>query len=966
MRRTVRAIGQMLFDFHNLVEVVETRELIKQEAEIKKPTPEPAKKKKPLTPPPAKQRRRTPVDPEKPSVTFHKHGRKLLVKPNNIKAALAWADVRKRLEVLEMRNTSFFGIDSPEKVKEIPNQGLDLWKVMDRDLDQHPWAKILRTYGVDVLVHPVLSNWLAKESRRQKLEGTPFPTQKIETNVSLFDRCAEGTVLACIKDYEGFKQGQRYLVVSTGEEGKDAVVISTDPMRDRAVVSSVAKGKTRTWTAFDLPMEEWFDDSEEMETGKDITELYPAQIEAMERRLKQLNLKLYEHVEKDVVQAALKRGSINAYKMRMGKTSFGIAWALLRGSERVAWVGPRNARIFTVKELKRLGFEEDKDYVIVNNLADLEKEARFYLITSTWLRRSDDPGYKARSKYEGLLRPSFITVRRKDDNGNTTDQDIKFVNNCPHCSEAMKRYDLEKKLFTTNRGYMCLNKDCVWVTDNRNKAGAAWNSTKKLVRHKGGYVDIELAAHALCPDIKIPGRMCPVCKVVDGVWEPGLYKRLKKRFTAKVDDEIHNNKTWDNSRQTLNAQSTYNINARAKLGMTGTLISNGPVDTYWPLHYVMGAPSVQFPYSRRVGLKEFDARFCDKVTLEKPAGVDENGKPSTKLVRKTIPFLKNPRDFWKFTAPKIIRRIETDEMYVRTLAANGKLVPKQDIQQYQCQMDVEQAKIMLACIQDFRTQFQKMQETANKKKHNLSSAIVISQMSILRSVATCPDMLNDRFESKIYKGTKGGGKLPAIKQLVEIETNTLDAESGKMGKVVILSDFIAMRKLLSEELRSYNPILFNSSWDDEAREEAFDAFQNDDSKKLFIAGTRAIREGTDLCRADACICADMLWSPGFQSQSWSRIMTPTDKERTCRVYLLTSKNSVDDHMYTVFYSKYTAAIQAMDRKMMERRNRQFDVQSFVEKVLEEENAIQCYLRESGDDTTVTLPEFDLEELSDRE
>jgi hypothetical protein len=698
--------------------------------------------------------------------------------------------------------------------------------------------------------------------------------------------------------------------------------------------------------------------------------LIPELLAHRAKQLKKLNLPLFEHVSADVVMMSLYRNGINAYPMRMGKTSFAVAWAELKGSQSVTLIGPRNARIFSVKELIRLGYKEDKDFVVVDKLADLDKPAKFYLLTYTWLKRTEDAGYKARSKNEGLLRPTSVPVRREGE-----DITLTFTNECPHCKRNLERHVVrevevskgvfeERGAWTNERGYMCRNKDCAWITDNHDKEGAAWKNNKKKIRHKGGYIDFELAAHASCPNVKVKGRMCPTCKVVDGVWTPGLYKRLKKRFTAIIGDEIHNAKTWDNPRNTIVAQSLYNLNARNRLGLTGTLISNSPLDAYWPLHWTANAPTAQFPYSRQAGKREFDARFCDAITLEKPVGheVDEQtgeSKALTKTVRKRVPFLKNPRDFWRFMAPKVIRRTYEDPLYLKALAASSLHKPEVEIHKYICPMDPEQAKIMLASIKDFKAQFEKMAKEADKKGHEINSAIVISQMSTLRMVATCPEMLNETFKTQVYKGAAGGGKMSPIIGLVE------DKVVNLKQKVVILSDFLTMQNTCATALHKYNPIQFDVSWDDETRKEAFDAFQQDDLHWAFIAGTRGIREGSDLSRADSVVCADMLWSPAFQSQAWSRILTPNNRVRKCNIYLMVSQNSLDEHIYNVFYSKMVAAAQAMDRQVIARRAKQFDVRWFVERVLEEESSIEHYLSATEDETYVP-GELNIEELEERE
>jgi SNF2 family DNA or RNA helicase len=176
--------------------------------------------------------------------------------------------------------------------------------------------------------------------------------------------------------------------------------------------------------------------------------------------------------------------------------------------------------------------------------------------------------------------------------------------------------------------------------------------------------------------------------------------------------------------------------------------------------------------------------------------------------------------------------------------------------------------------------------------------------------------------------------------------------------VLILSDFLAMQKAVHEELKDYGFLRFSTSWNDDQRREAFEMFQEDPETKGMVAGTRAVSEGVDFSEADTVICTDLLWSPTFQSQSWSRILAPTPRKRDCEIYLMLSQNTIDEYMYTVFYSKLMAAEQAMDRKILNRRAMDVDIKWFAERVLEEEFNLTTQLRDFGvDESQIVLPDM---------
>jgi hypothetical protein len=998
VRRIQRPKGQLLLSFDLIIEDLQPKVVEPHVAEPVVETALPAVALPPaapvlVKPKPAKQRVKHIWKHEGPSVTLHKKGRYLLLKANDPTAAMHWHDVKERFYVEEMRSLNFFDPNAGEGVSlgvDAVGAKLRLHELLGTNPEDHIACQILRSYGVHVFVSPTLKNWLVKEKKRQELEATPFPAPAVVSSANLYERCGEGLILKCIKNYTEpngtkvlFEKGKRYIVVGTSSEGTDSITLSTKPVEDKAQINLASEGNRHLWTSFDEAMEKYFDDSEETEIGETVVDRYPGLIAYRETELKALNLKLYSHVERDAALAALKKSALNAYPMRMGKTSFAIAWAKLCKNTPVAFIGPRNARIFTVNELNRLGFVQDVDYVVVDSLADLEKPAWMYLLTYSWVKKGKDLTSKDRGNWENYLRPSLRTIRRRTGSGKNdwenVDQHLR--NNCPHCEQPMERLKpladdasipdnavcIQKMIrgkmedtywvWTFERGYRCRNADCRWFSDNRAKEGAAWNTTRKPVTHHGGYVDFGLAAHANCEDKQPKGRLCPTCGVTEGVWNPQLSRRLRKRFNLIVVDEIHSTK----DKTTDVAHAIYRMRAKRRIGLTGTPISNAPVDVYWPLHWLVGAPTPQMPFHHTGGFKEFDERFCEKMTLEKPIGeeIDEvTGKKTklTKTVSKRIPFLKNPPDFWRFMLPKVIRRNYTDPLFVKTLEENKRFMPKADILKTICPMDPEQAKIMLASIKDFKSQYEKMLKAAEEAGQNLNSALVISQMSTLKKVATIPDMLNEQFPGT-YSGIKGGGKMEYIKTITE------DALE-KQGKVVILSDFRTMHNVLYDELRHYGAIRFNTSWDDEARRDAFEAFQYGDAK-IFIAGTRAVREGVDLSAADTCICTDLLWSPAFQTQAWSRIMAPSERERLCKVYLMLSANSLDEHIYTVFYSKMVAAEQALDRKSINRRAQEFDVKWFVDRVLEEETAIQSFLVEAGSNSLI-VGDLDVEDMEMRQ
>lgn len=839
-------------------------------------------------------------------------------------------EVNERQIVPVMRKGSWYNVlvaGDPEW----PKDKIPLYTCIEDGVMEHPKVKALAAMGLSITVETGLANYLKKAKKRLAIEMAAYPKTEMISDIPLFDRCVEGMILRCTKDFyingvstAKFLKGKRYSVSKIGEEGEESVTICWTPIEAGAEIAA-NKSQGYTWSEFDEDLEVHFTDTDIEEKYKDLTELFPNEVKQANDKLAKLNLPVYKHVAIDAAMMSLSRGALNAYPMRMGKTSSAIATMEIRGVQRIGVIVPNNARKVWMRELKRMGFTEGKDYIAVKTLEDLKKKSKYYLITQNWLRFLKDPAQDQRGTKDSFLAPSYTTEKVKDQFNKTKTTHTDRHNFCPKCHKWLWRQTLPDEaskdkigspegimFWTTKRGYRCRTKSC-------------------------GYVNYELAAHANCPDEPVKGRQCPTCKIVDSSWVPGRYKRVAKLFPAVIVDEIHNAKA-DNS---LTRLAVFNMRARVRLGLSGTIINNSAMDMYNPLRWLMNAPGATFPYSYGEGKGEFEERFCDTIVLEKPVGryTDENGKvvEIKKTSKKIIPFLKNPPDFWKFTSGKIVRRTYQDKLYLDSLSEAGKFMPNSEPFVHKVRMVPEQAKLMLESIVDFKAVVAKMQQEKAAKGNELNMAMVqnMAQLVTLRILATCPEYLNEKTGNKVYTGVAGGGKIKVIQQRV--------AEAVKQGKkVVILTDFQAMQKTVADALKAYGVMHLKTSWGEDKRAEAIEAFQEDPKLSVFIAGTRTIREAVDLSAADVCICCDLLWSPAFQSQAWSRILAPTNIKRDCEIVLLASEGTVDEHIFQTFYSKLIAAEQALDHKALNRRAKQVNVKEFLDRIIETEKFLRQF------------------------
>jgi hypothetical protein len=250
-------------------------------------------------------------------VTAHKAGSSIIYKPHSLYAKAVKDEI---FDLLHLNPSSrIFNNKVDESLVgtqiyvEEKRARTPIEDVLSADKHHHFYNLIsaFHKYGVEFHVDPSLMNYLKKAARREVLENTPNPTVDITTEVALFDRCGQGTIIKCIKDYTPsysktpiFLKDNSYIVVESSVEA-DKVIINTDPYSAEDVtINYNANGSIYEWTCLHPAMDNWFDDSIDLDLGKDITQVYPERIAEMRKKLAGLNFpknSIYKHVEEDAV-----------------------------------------------------------------------------------------------------------------------------------------------------------------------------------------------------------------------------------------------------------------------------------------------------------------------------------------------------------------------------------------------------------------------------------------------------------------------------------------------------------------------------------------------------------------------------------------------------------------------------------------------------------------------------------------
>jgi hypothetical protein len=810
--------------------------------------------------------------------------------------------------------------------------------------DSNLW-KFFSALGVTVIPSRSLKNWVNKQFKIRERQMTAFELPDTKDTRPLVERLEIGTVLKCKQHYAGTSchAGYQYIVSKVPDvyENDEA----TPEIKSGTLVEIVDNGGYPRGSLNLLDnLDEYFEttgDSVTVYDPKDcIIQKYPELIAQATKKLEKLDLPLFDHVKHDVVQSALKNKVFNGKPMRMGKTSESLAWAMMRGSKKVAYIGPKNGRGVVQKEMERLG--HGSECASINRFSDLEanKDTWLELHTYDWLKRAEDPFRKFGQKHWGM--PLTAVCPKCLKKAGTVEAELKLptmIRYIPKHLDNMGAWVKGHKVDTF--GYRCPVKGCGYIDYDR----ARYYETR-VNDHKSNKYYVKKA--------EAKGRWLEGANIAYSEWTPPRYKRLRKRYGTILIDEIHMAKDWN----TLQTKAVFGMKAKNHYGMTGTLMPNNPTDPYWPLHWIFGGGNHQFKFNMWEGASDFAAAFTQNVTVQ-------NQATGTSYVKR-IPYLKDHQLFWQLMKDKMIRRSYDDPLVKASFANAGLIIPTVERKVIQVEPDTEQAVFLMASMADFEKSFnQYMEELKEKtakakaksaaddfKTYVLNSSYVLGQMLRMRIAATCPGHLNDKLKNDVYKGAPGGAKMTEVHNLVSQKV-------AEDGKILILSDFRYNQKLLEKELSAFKPIRFQTEWSEDKRNKAIEQFQEDPDYKVFIAGPRAIGLAVDLSAARTCICTDLLWTPGTQQQAWSRILKPVPEERTCEVFIMSTKFSIDQHVYDTFYSKLAAAEQAFDRRVLSKKDTVVDIKAFVDLILNDKGAMLQWLVDAGEDALCYVPVLDM-------
>lgn len=287
-------------------------------------------------------------------------------------------------------------------------------------------------------------------------------------------------------------------------------------------------------------------------------------------------------------------------------------------------------------------------------------------------------------------------------------------------------------------------------------------------------------------------------------------------------------------------------NAKYKIGMTGTLITNTPLNTYAPLKW-LGIEKSSF-----TNFKYFYCEF----------GGQFNRIP---IGYKNMGMLKDIID-------KYSLRKKKDDPDV-----NLNLPPKNIIIEY-VDMKADQANFYEQIKQGIKDQVDKVE---------LNTTNLLALSTRLRQATACPQTLT----SENISSAKIDRAIELVEDLI-----------GQGEKVIIFSTFTETVNVLGQRLNKYNPLLVTGEVPDEICWDRMEEFQSDPDKKLFIAGHKKAGTGFTLTTARYMIFIDTPYTAALFNQCIDRIHR-IGAERPVFVYNLITSNTIDERVLEIIEDK---------------------------------------------------------------
>lgn len=327
----------------------------------------------------------------------------------------------------------------------------------------------------------------------------------------------------------------------------------------------------------------------------------------------------------------------------------------------------------------------------------------------------------------------------------------------------------------------------------------------------------------------------------------------KNKFDLILCDEVH--KLGNPS-----ALQTKNFLKLAKVGerhvaMTGTLLTNSPLNAYSPLKFIGKENSTW------TNFKNFYCNYEQVFGHMQIAGY------------KNIEYLKD----------------EIDSCSIRRDKSMLDLPPKTIIPEF-IDMNTDQKKFYDDLVKGV---------TEEADRVNISEGSLLGLVVRLRQATSCPSLLTSK---------------DILPSKIERAIDLVDEIISQGEKVVIFSTFKEPVYLLVEKLKKYNPLVGTGDIQDKVVSDNIDKFQNDDKYKVFIGTSQKMGTGITLTAANYMILIDTEWTWANFEQVTDRIHR-IGSNKPVFIYNLICNNTIDERVWNIINRKKDIADYVIDNKI---------------------------------------------------
>jgi len=324
-------------------------------------------------------------------------------------------------------------------------------------------------------------------------------------------------------------------------------------------------------------------------------------------------------------------------------------------------------------------------------------------------------------------------------------------------------------------------------------------------------------------------------------------------FDCVIVDESH----FIKSQKAMRSKAVKKLNVSKKILLTGTPITNTPLDLWNQLNYID-------PEEWQNWLS-FRNRYIDGYMHNRFHYFIETGtKNMDELSERIKPFVlrKRKEEILSELPPKIYNKIVIN-------------IDGEHLKQY---------KLAMKNFKNFLVEYTELTKPEIRKRLRGEA---FTKVQLLKQI--CSD-------HKVEKNI--------IKSIVE---NIL--ENNPDDKIVIFSQYRRTVKNLHEQLKK--SVVFHGDMDTGERKESVDNFQENNNIKIFIGTIQAAGVGLTLTRASHVIFCDLMWSPSDQSQAEDRCHR-IGTHKPVNIFYILSKDTIDEIVYKLLNKKQSTIDQIID------------------------------------------------------